>query len=67
MMNTYKITNITHLLAKRDRKANTTLGIEYTDKMTKKTISVKPKDSVFLSVSTLPLSVQTQTQEKANT
>jgi len=56
-MNTYKITNITNLLAKRDRKFNTTLAIEYVDKMTKKTVNVKPNDSVFLSVSTLPLSV----------
>lgn len=57
MMNTYKITNITNRLAKRDRKFNVTLAIEYVDKMTKKTISIKPNDSVFLSVSTLPLSV----------
>jgi len=56
-MNTYKITNITNLLAKRDRKANTTLAIEYSDRMIKKTINVKPNDTVFLTVSTLPLSV----------
>jgi len=56
-MNTYKITNITNLLAKRDRKFNSTLGIEYVDKMTKKTINVKPNDSVYLTVTTLPLSV----------
>lgn len=56
-MNTYKITNITNLLGKRDRKSNTTISFDYVNKMTKKTINIKPNDSVYLSVPTLPLSV----------
>ena len=56
-MNTYKITNITNLAAKRDRQFNTTIAIEYVDKMTKKTISVKPGATVYLTTSSLPLSV----------
>jgi hypothetical protein len=56
-MNTYKITNITNLAAKRDRQFNTTIAIEYIDKMTKKTMSVKPGATVYLNTSSLPLSV----------
>ena len=56
-MNIYKITNITNLLAKRNRKFNITIAIEYIDKMTKKIINVKPNDSVYLTISTLPLSI----------
>ena len=56
-MNTYKITNITNLLAKRNRKFNTTIAIEYIDKMTKKIINIIPNNSVYLTVSTLPLSI----------
>jgi len=56
-MNIYRITNITNLLPKRDRKFNTAVNIEYVDKMIKKSILVKPKDDVFLSVPILPLSV----------
>lgn len=56
-MNTYKITNITNLLPKRDRKFNAVVDMEYVDKMLKKTIKVKPNDSVFLTVPILPLSV----------
>lgn len=56
-MNTYKITNITNLTAKRDRKHNTTINIEYVDKMVNKIITVKPNATVYLTVSSLPLSV----------
>jgi hypothetical protein len=56
-MNTFKITNITNFLGKRDYKANSPLDIEYVDNMTKKTITVKPNESVYLSIPTLPLSV----------
>jgi len=56
-MNTYKITNTTNRLAKRDRKFNTTMSIDYIDKMTKKTINIKPNDSVYLTIPSLPLSV----------
>ncbi len=56
-MSTYKITNITHFAGKRDFKYNSVLDIEYIDEMIKKTISVKPGDSLYLTVSSLPLSV----------
>lgn len=56
-MNTYKITNITNLAGKRDFKFNSELEIEYIDNMVKKSIKVKPKETVYLSVSKLPLSV----------
>jgi len=56
-MNTYKITNITNTAGKRDFKFNTELDIEYIDNITKKTIKVKPGDTVYLTVSSLPLSV----------
>jgi hypothetical protein len=56
-MSTYKITNITHLLGKREHKYNSNLDIEYVDSMNKKTIVLKPNESVFLSIVSLPLSV----------
>lgn len=56
-MNTYKITNITNLAAKRDRKYNSTITIEYVDKMTRKTLMVNAGATVYLTVSSLPLSV----------
>ena len=56
-MSTYKITNVTNLAGKRDFKYNSELEIQVVDNMVKKTIKVKPGDSVFLTVSSLPLSV----------
>jgi hypothetical protein len=56
-MNTYKITNITNLAGKRDFKFNSELDIEYVDNMIKKVVKVKPNESIFLTVETLPLSV----------
>ena len=56
-MNTYKITNITNLVGKRDPKFNSIANIEYIDDRTKKIIALKPSDSVFLTVQSLPLSV----------
>lgn len=56
-MNTYKITNITNLVGKRDPKFNSVANIEYVDNRTKKVIALKAGDSVFLTVSSLPLSV----------
>jgi hypothetical protein len=53
----YKITNITNTAGKRDFKYNSSLDIEYVDEMTKKSITVKPGDSIYLTVHTLPLSV----------
>jgi hypothetical protein len=56
-MANYKITNITNTAGKRDMKFNTTLDIDYVDGMTKKTLKVKPGETVFLQIHSLPLSV----------
>lgn len=56
-MSTYKITNISQLAAKRDAKYNSIIDIEYVDEMVKKIISVKPNETIYLTVSSLPLSV----------
>lgn len=56
-MNTYKITNLTNDAGKRDPKFNSTLDIDYVDAMMKKTVKVKPGESIYLQISTLPLSV----------
>lgn len=56
-MSIYKITNITNLAGKRDFKYNSDLDISVVDKMVKKTMKLKPGDSVFLTVTSLPLSV----------
>jgi hypothetical protein len=56
-MGTYKLTNVTNLAGKRDFKFNSVLDIEYIDNMMKKTVKLKPGDSLYLTVPTLPLSV----------
>jgi len=56
-MGTFKITNITNTIGKRDAKFNTTINIEYVDKMMKKSIPVKAGDTIFLILPSLPLSV----------
>jgi len=56
-MNTYKITNLTNTAGKRDPKFNSSLDIEYVDNMIKKIATVRPGESLFLTVHTLPLSV----------
>lgn len=56
-MANYKITNITNLAGKRDARFNTILNIEYVDNMMKKTIKIKPNETVFLQIHSLPLSV----------
>ena len=56
-MSTYKITNITNFLGKRDYKYNSNLDVEFVDNMIKKIVTIKPNDSVYLTISTLPLSV----------
>lgn len=56
-MSTYKITNTTNFAGKRDFKYNSELDISVVDNMVKKTMKLKPGDSVFLTVSSLPLSV----------
>jgi len=57
-MNIYKITNITNLKDKRDVKKNSTLDVEYIDNMVKKTIKIKPKETKFLKLHTLSLSIR---------
>lgn len=56
-MVTYKITNITNLVGKRDMKYNSILNIDYVDSMMKKTIKIMPGETVYLKISSLPLSV----------
>ena len=56
-MSTYKITNITETTGKRDFKHNSVLDIDYVDSMVKKTIRIKPGDSVYLTTQRLPMSV----------
>jgi hypothetical protein len=56
-MSIYKITNITNLAGKRDFKYNSTLDINYVDCMAKKIIPIKPGEIVYLTISSLPLSV----------
>lgn len=56
-MNTYKITNITNQLNKRDIQYSTNVNVQYVDKMIKKTLIVKPGESVFLSIEKLPISI----------
>lgn len=57
-MSTYKITNITNTIEKRNVKHNSILNVEYVDGMEKKSIKIKPNETVFITISTLPLSVQ---------
>lgn len=56
-MATYKITNITNLTGKRDRKYNSELKIDYIDKMTKKNVTIRPNESIYLTIQTLPMSI----------
>ncbi|MFA5207129.1 MAG: hypothetical protein WC428_00365 [Candidatus Paceibacterota bacterium] len=56
-MNTYKITNLTNTAAKRDFKFNSSLDIDYVDNMIRKTVTVKPGESLYLTVAELPVSV----------
>ena len=56
-MNTYKITNLTNTAGKRDFKFNSPLNIDYIDKMIKKTVTIQPGASLYLTVPSLPISV----------
>jgi len=56
-MNTYKITSNTNFLAKRDVKFNSTLNIDYIDNRTKKYVSLKAGETIFLTIQSLPLSI----------
>ena len=53
----YKITNLTNLAGKREANYNSTLGVDYVDAMVKKTIQIKPGETAFLQISSLPISV----------
>ena len=56
-MVTYKITNITNTLGKREFKFNSTLDVSFVNGMERKIIKLKPGDSVYLTIPTLPLSI----------
>lgn len=56
-MTNFKITNITNTTGKRSMRFNSTLDIDYIDEMKKKTIKIKPGETVFLQIHSLPLSV----------
>ena len=51
-MANYRITNITDTLGKREAKYNATLDLNYIDSMMKKTIKVKPSETVYLQIHT---------------
>jgi hypothetical protein len=55
-MGTFKITNITHLLGKREHKFNSVLDVDYVDNMMKKTIKIKAGNTVYLTTPSLPIS-----------
>jgi len=57
-MNTYKITNRTNLFGKRSAHFNIDINIDYIDNRTKKVITLKPNETVYLTVQSLPLSVR---------
>lgn len=57
-MGIYKLTNVTDKIGKRDIKYNSTLEIEYVDKMVKKIIKLLPKETCYLTVTSLPISIQ---------
>ena len=63
-MNTYKITNVTNLVGKRDPKFNSVVNVEYIDNRTRKVKVLKPSESVFLTVQSLPLSVHRLRRKK---
>jgi hypothetical protein len=56
-MNTYKITNLTDQLHKRDVHFKTPVKIQYINNRVKKTVEIKTGENLFLSVESLPLSI----------
>lgn len=56
-MATYKITNITNSIGKRELNYNCDLKIDYVDGMEKKIIHLKPKETIYLTINYLPLSL----------
>lgn len=57
-MNIYEITNITDRLGKRDANFNKTLKISYIDDMFEKTLNLKPSETIYFQIDSLPLSVR---------
>ena len=56
-MKYFKIKNLTNTLKKRDVRANTSLSISYIDSMVKKNKEIFPGETLFLQLTTLPLSI----------
>ena len=63
-MSTYKITNITNLLGKREINFNSVQDINYVDNMMRKTIKIKPTETIYLTIPSLPLPVQSLRAKK---
>jgi hypothetical protein len=57
-MVTYKITNITSSLGKRNDNSNKTLVISFVDEMERKNVDLKPNETMFFTATSLPLSIQ---------
>ncbi len=56
-MSTYKITNVSNLLGKREASYNSILNIEYVKEMSKLNKELKPGEIMYMTTSTLPMSV----------
>ena len=56
-MNTYKITNITSQLGKRQANYNSTLKVSYIDGMERKNLFIKPDEEVYFTTVSLPISL----------
>lgn len=57
-MGIYKITSLTNMLGKRELKSNSVLEFDYVEGMINRTVKIWPGSSVFLNISSLPLSLQ---------
>ena len=55
-MNIYKITNISGNIGKRDPNYNSTLMLNYINKLKKEKLLIKPGETVYLSIDKLPIS-----------
>ena len=56
-MITYKITNLTAKLGKRDANFNSTLKIGYLDGMERKHMYLKPTEEIYFTTDSLPISL----------
>jgi hypothetical protein len=56
-MNTYRITNITDKLGKRENNFNSELKLSYIDEMQKKNLFLKPQETIYFTSDSLPLSM----------